>query len=177
MSDFSHSLTLHSTDDPYGIEAIQGNYSIFLQGGSFAVPSTSYSSIGQTGQIPSNAKSLIYWGGALQVTFNGQPLAPYAIGTGPNYTIWGADISAYAGQSGQLQFTATWQTSGILDNIQFSSVSVPEPSSRDLILISLLFLVFHKMRCNKLPSTITLGACRSAVAIHVASRRWFSFPR
>jgi hypothetical protein len=133
-------VTLHSVDDPYGRQAIQGNYSILLQGGSPFVSSTSYSSIGQTGQIPSNAKSIVYWGGALQATFNGQPLSLFDISDNPNYTIWSADISAYAGQSGQLLFTAPWQTTAFLDNIQFSSSPVPEPSILSLICLSFFLL-------------------------------------
>jgi hypothetical protein len=138
-------VTLHGVDD-IGYPAIEGNYSILLQsGGSRSVPSTGYSAIWQTGQVPSNAKSISYWGGALQVTFNGQPLTPVAISNAANYTIWGADISAYAGQTGELRFTKPWlpTSSGdgaLLDNIQFSSMQVPEPSALALCGLSLLFV-------------------------------------
>jgi hypothetical protein len=114
----SPAVTLQGTNSPF-YPAIQGNCSILLQGGSSSVPSTSYSSIGQTAQIPSSAKSIIYWGGALQVTFNGQALSFFDISDTPNYTIWGADISSYAGQTGQLLFTAPWQTTALRDNTQF----------------------------------------------------------
>jgi hypothetical protein len=103
---------------------IQGSYALLLQGGTLAgghaTGNTNGAFIFQSGQIPSSAKSISYWGSALQVTFNGQPLAFYAISNAPNYTIWGGDISAYAGQTGQLLFNAPWQTSAFLDNIQFS---------------------------------------------------------
>jgi len=139
-------VTLHGLDD-IGYPAIEGNYSILLQGGgSRSVPVTSYSAIWQTGQVPSNARSITYWGGALQVTFNGQPLAPVAIGNAANYTIWGADISAYAGQTGELRFTIPWlptssSDGALLDNIQFSLMQVPEPSSLVLCGLSLLFVL------------------------------------
>jgi hypothetical protein len=58
-----------------------------------------------------------------------------AIGSGSGYTIWQANISAYAGQTGQLEFTAPWQTQGLLDNIQFSSFPVPEPSGLPLAVL------------------------------------------
>jgi hypothetical protein len=137
-------VTLHGTNDPYGYQAIRGKYSILLQGGSPFVPSTSYASIGQTGQIPSTAESIIYWGGALQVTFNGQPLSFSDMGDTSNYTIWGADISAYAGQTGQLLFTAPWETTALLDNIQFSSSAVPEPSEFALSGLGALLLSFRR---------------------------------
>ena len=135
-------VTLEGTNGPY--RAISGKYSILLQGGSSFVSSASYASIGQTGQIPSSALSLIYWGGALQASFNGQPLAFYAMSNDPNFTVWGADISAYAGQTGQLLFTAPWQTTALLDNIQFSSSPVPEPSVFSLFICG-TFLIFYRV--------------------------------
>jgi hypothetical protein len=43
------------------IPAIQGNYSVFLQGGSPADEGQKGASIGQTGQIPVGTQSIIYW--------------------------------------------------------------------------------------------------------------------
>lgn len=143
-------VTLQGTDSPYE-PAISGKYSIFLQGGSFAVSPTSYAAIWQAGQIPSTAESMTYWGGPLQATFNGQALSFVALSDTPNYTIWGADISAFAGQSGQLQFTAPWQTAAFLDNIQFSSSPIPEPTALSLLI--------------------------AAAAVHLMCRRWFGFLR
>ncbi len=165
-------VTLHSTDDPYGPQAIQCNYSIFLQGGSSSVPSTSYSAIWQSGQIPANAKSLIYWGGSLQVTFNGQPIAPFAIGSGATYTIWDMDISSYAGQIGQLMFTVPWETSALLDNIQFSSSPVPEPSVLSLLGFSLIIFCFRFRRpSNTSLEPTPVGAGSSAARLASRIRR------
>jgi len=126
----ANEVTLQGTNSPFGIyPAIQGKYSILLQGGSSADPDTNGASIMQNGKIPATAKSITYWGDALQASFNGQSLAFSAIGSGSGYTIWQGDISAYAGETGQLEFTAPWQTSGMLDNIQFSTTPVPEPST------------------------------------------------
>ena len=168
-------VTLHGSNDY--TPAISGKYSILLQGGSRFVSSTSYASIGQTGQISSTALSLIYWGGALQVSFNGQPLSFSDMGDTPNYTIWGADISAYAGQTGQLLFTAPWQTSAMLDHIQFSSSPVPEPSVLSLFICGTLLICYRVTRPNKSPEPTAVGAVSSAIAVHVASRRWLSFFR
>lgn len=119
-------------DRAYPNPAIQGQYSVFLYGGSAAYAQAypgrpTGASISQTGQIPANAESLIYWGGALQVTFNGQPLTFFAISNAATYTIWETDISAYTGQTGPLVFTATWQKAALLDNIQFALV-YPQPT-------------------------------------------------
>ena len=123
--------------------AIQGNYSILLQGGSQYITYTNGVSMGQTGQIPVTAQSLTYWGGPLTVTFNGNLIALAAVSSTADYTVWGADISAYAGQTGQLLFTAPWQRGGFLDNIQFSSTAVPEPGTLALITLSATWLVFR----------------------------------
>lgn len=125
---------------------IQGKYSIMLYGGSvYAENGTNGASIGQTAQIPTTAQSIIYWGNALQVTFNGQPLSFSDISDTPNYSIWDADISPYAGQTGQLLFTAPWQTYGLLDNIQFSTMAVPEPRAMSLFICGLLFFCCWKL--------------------------------
>jgi hypothetical protein len=56
-----------------GTTAINGNYSILLQGGGLSSPPSSFSAIWQTGRIPSTAESITYWGGStsgyLQRTF------------------------------------------------------------------------------------------------------------
>jgi len=126
--------------------AIDGQYSIYLQGGTVAggIYGISGAAIGQTAQIPATAKSITYWssGGHLVVTFDGQLLSFNSLGTGANHSVYGADISAYAGQTGELRFTAPWLRGGdMIDNIEFSSVAIPEPSVLSLfgICIACLF--------------------------------------
>jgi hypothetical protein len=116
----------------YWRPAIAGNYSIFLEGGS--IPSSQYgtngAAIGQTGQIPATAKSISFYGSSFYaaVTFNGQLLSFRTIGNGQNFTIYGADISTYAGQTGELLFHALWPGGGgMIDNIRFSNLPIPEP--------------------------------------------------
>ena len=137
-------VSLEGTNAPSpSLQAIQGNYSIFLQGGSRFSPDTNGASIWQTGQISSFAQSMTYWGNALQVTFNNQLLAFNAISSTPNYTVWRTDISAYAGQTGQLMFTAPWQSSAMLDNIRFSALPIPEPGSLALVLAGGLLVAWR----------------------------------
>jgi hypothetical protein len=145
-------ICLEDTNVPNGIPfPIQGSYSVLLEGASGVFgnnPTTA--SIGQTGTIPVSAQSLTFWdsqnNGTLQVTFNGQPLTIMDISNALNYTVYGADISPFAGQTGQLLFTSPLQTAALLDNIQFSSVPVPEPSEFALAALGALFLGFRRWR-------------------------------
>jgi hypothetical protein len=139
----------------YFIPTLQGKYSILLQGGTLAYQqaynTTNGASIEQTGQIPSSAQSMTYWGDSLLVSFNGQALSFYAISNTPNYTVWGADISMYAGQTGELMFTAPGLTEGMLDNIQFSANPLPEPSLFSILGIGFLsfgILSISRKCCN-----------------------------
>jgi hypothetical protein len=97
-------------------------------------------SIAQTGFVPLGIQSLEFkaWEWApstsiLSVSFNGNDLSPVVIGTGANYILYGADLSAFAGQTGQLEFTSVFNNNGPswieLDDIGFSTTAVsPEPS-------------------------------------------------
>jgi hypothetical protein len=133
--------------------AIQGMYSILLYGGtSIPEDGTNGAAIGQMGRIPFSTRSITYWsnGGPLQVTFNGQILPSIALSSTPNYTIFGADISAYVGKTGELLFTAPWPADGgeydILDNIQFSSSPIPEPGTFSLYALGGLLFGLGSLR-------------------------------
>jgi hypothetical protein len=129
-----------------GIGPLDGNYSAFLQSG--ATPGGSSVgvdvSIFQSGMIPSDALSLqfdvwsLYPEANFSVSFAGNSLSPVVLSTvlsasGENYDVYGVSIASYAGQTGQLDFTALFND-GInpgnieLDDITFSPMSVPEPN-------------------------------------------------
>jgi hypothetical protein len=129
-------------DTTYLRPAIDGNYSIYLYGGSVAYTHAypglpTGASISQTGQIPANAKSISYEGYGLQVFFNGQLLS---------FTDGSIDISAFAGQTGELTFAVPWQSQGVLDDIQFSTQPVPEPSFFGLLALGCV--LFGLRRAN-----------------------------
>lgn len=130
------------------LSPLQGSYSLLLEGSSASTPTAA--SIGQTGQIPFNAISLLFYlslNSSLQVTFNGQIIPLVQTGSTANYVIMGGNISGFAGQTGQLLFTALPNVGyGLLDNIQFSTSPVPEPST--LGLTALGGLLFAS-RCRK----------------------------
>lgn len=128
---------------------IDGAYSILLYGGHSAASA----SISQTGIVPASAVSILFKanfagppGGILLVSLGGQNIDFSAISNGPNYTLYGGDISAFAGQSEQLMFSALrgenlWN----IDDIQFSSTPVPEPSTFALAALGGLLLGFRRI--------------------------------
>jgi hypothetical protein len=152
-------VTLQSSNSQYSViqGSIQGDYHVelFADSDYFTTDPTYVQSaaIGQTGTIPFSAKSITFWGsmGDMQITFNGIPLDFFGTGSGPNYTIYAADVSAYAGQTGELLFEAPteiegaqppgylWGGGGDIDNIQFSATEVPEPGELALIAMGGLF--------------------------------------
>ncbi len=117
--------------------AISGHYSFQLEGMLSFYPAT----ISQTGLVPVGSQTLLFeaqsFAGStsLIVSLGGQVLSVSAIGTGPDYTLYGADISTFAGQVEQLNFSApsTGQNIWTIDNIQFSSSPVPEPGALSLL--------------------------------------------
>lgn len=169
-------VTLHGTDSPFE-PVLSGNYTLLLQGGtSFIPPQEGGASIFQTGQIPLDAKSLTYLGGAgLQVSFNGQSLWPIALESTPSYTEWGVNISPYAGQSGELRFAVPWQDGSLLDGIQFSSTPIPEPSVVPLSLLGfVLFRAFTPWASRSRRPTPGEGLLRIRTPLtrRGCARRW-----
>ena len=153
--------SLHGTNS--SMTPLQGKYSVLLQSGNFDSQNGNYAAIGQTGQIPLSALSLLFWGNDLtgwKITFAGQVLVFSAVSSTANYTVYGANISAYAGQTGELLFSAiqypnpfgsfppTSQAYGLIDNIQFSSTAVPEPSALALAVLGATLLIGRR---KKLP--------------------------
>jgi len=118
----------------YWTPAIGGNYSILLQGGTTASAfyGTNGASIGQTGPIPLSAQSITYWGSSwssLRITFNGHLLSFFPVKSATNHVLYAADISPYAGERGELLFTAPWPNgAGMVDNIRFNSSPIPRPT-------------------------------------------------
>ena len=148
-------VILEGTNNGY-FPKVQGNYFLMLWGEFNPLQNTTHTNsaaIGQTGQIPLSAQSISFWGtiGGMQATFNGQPIDFIVTGSTANYTIYSADISAYAGQTGQLLFNdpyygGTFGGPATIDNIQFSSTAVPEPSVFALAALGGLLLGFRRWR-------------------------------
>src|ERR1039458_7741128 len=94
---------------PYGIGfpfgLIEGNYTALLAAGIFGDTTLS-----QTGLVASGTQSLVFRAyfdgspGSWAVTLGGQPLALISLGSGANYTLYGADVSSWANQTTELAF-------------------------------------------------------------------------
>jgi hypothetical protein len=112
------------------INPIDGNYSVFLQ--AFAPGDTA--SISQTALIPFGTQSLFFeaqpGSGPLEVFVGNQAVALSTVGTGANYTLYGANISAWADDPETITFSVSGGTPNgwELDDISFSTTAVPEPS-------------------------------------------------
>ena len=135
---------------------ISGNFTAILQAGlglSSGIPANT--AISQTALVPAAAQSLLFEACApgylspllpLLVTLNGQRLAFTPLGSGSNYTLYGADIHTLAGQSAELGFTVPAQNPHVqqnyvfLDAIQFSSQAIPEPRPLGLVTLGALLL-------------------------------------
>lgn len=149
-------ISLQSTNSILApnVSPIAGRYSALLQSSVGIEPSTA--AVAQTGQIPATAASLQFYGASFMlVTFGGQLLPLVELGTGPGYQIMGADISAFAGQTGELKFSVPRtgpigvMTSSYLDNIFFSNQQVPEPSAFGLIGLGALLFGYHLRQFGK----------------------------
>jgi hypothetical protein len=143
--------------DPFGGTGglIQGNFTIILQAGVVgSIANTADTTLSQTGLVPSAAQSLqfaAYLVGnpplvVLAVTLGGQRLSLTPLASGGNYTLYGADIHAWAGQTAELAFTLRAEQPHIdnrylfLDAIQFSNLPTPEPSVFGLSALGALLL-------------------------------------
>ena len=136
---------------------IDGKYSVILQSGnnidSGSGPQSA--SIEQNGTVPLFAQSLQFKAfseGVLSVSFAGNTFQPSVLASavapsGQAYDIYGVNISAFAGQTGELQFTENFDQNypfTVLDDIAFSSSAVPEPGPLVLTGIGGLLFGFYR---------------------------------
>lgn len=133
----------------FGTNCIEGNYGVFLMGLYFishppiGEDSTIQfnPSISQTGLVPDLAQSIFFkartGAGTLLVSLDGQNIPFNALDAGANYTLYGGDISAFAGQTVPLQFLVQSDAANLsgwnIDSISFSIQPVPEPSTLALL--------------------------------------------
>ena len=156
------SVALFGTNSEYSPPPLDGKFSIGLYGGAPENYPPLGVSISQTGLIPTDAESILFIAqgsfatGPLLLSLGGQNISFTAISTTPDYTLYGGDISAFAGQVEPLTFTTPagvnnyWE----LDDIQFSSSPLPEPDVLSIFGIGiLLFYRLKKVRHISVRST------------------------
>jgi hypothetical protein len=140
---------------------IAGSFSAMLVGGSDGDVSLS-----QTELVPANASSILldaYFGGGqggvtnFSVTLGGQAITMIPMINNANYTVYGGDVSSYAGQSLSLQITAfSFSSQGqgvnvfVFDDIQFSPQPIPEPGTIGLLALGGLILGFRGRARNRI---------------------------
>ncbi|MEI7728570.1 MAG: hypothetical protein WCO56_03325 [Verrucomicrobiota bacterium] len=119
-------------------DILSGNYSAGLAGAYYYQPEFRNASIAQVGAVPMWANSIQFkvspWAHAFTVSLGGNVLPTQQLSSTAQYLIWAADVSAYAGNETELRFTSMYDGLGppnliSLDDIQFSTDMVPEPSA------------------------------------------------
>lgn len=155
----------------FSSQILQGAQSAFLQAGVMPgsgpiVPTT----LAQTGTVPSGVHSLqfdaITGNAPFSVSLNGVVVPAWELklndrGTAPASTTFGLDLSPYAGQEVDLRFTVlpgdTSHGTLVLDRLQFSANSVPEPATGVLLGAGAVALGLRlRRRCGghlKVPNT------------------------
>ncbi len=124
---------------------IDGQYTVVLQPGLGAGQAVS-ASISQSGLVPINTSSLQFKAivsSRFSIALGGQDLPLIPLQAGPNYTLYGANISQFAGHFEMLTITALAGPSGApsyFDSFVFSPSAVPEPSLIVLFGVGLLLL-------------------------------------
>jgi hypothetical protein len=150
-------ISINDTNRGSGFTPLQGQFTVSLNG---IIPNTSppfdyFTAIGQIGEIPVGTQSLTFFAGVnvtafdFQVTFAGQDIPMTQIGSAANYAIYGGDVSVFGGQTGELLFTALPQHGGLLDNIQFSTSPIPEPTVFSLFALGGLLIGCRQWRKSK----------------------------
>ena len=124
----------------------EGDYTGVLQPGVRGGDRVS-ASISQLGMVPAEAEFLQFKASPFpfSLSFGGQELSVVPLATETTYTLFGADISPFAGQSGQLKITA-FGNDIVLDSLTFSPDPVPEPRVVVMLGVGLLLLTGFRTR-------------------------------
>jgi hypothetical protein len=141
-------------DSKSTLPPISGLFSIFIQSGRSTQGNGLAATIAQTGTIAANSRTLLFTSDAVSplftVSFKGESLPLYDLGPSGSHKTFGADISSFAGQTGELRFTAPFNAGTFMDDIRFSTQVIPEPSTFALLAAgAALFTAAFLSRCRK----------------------------
>ena len=126
-----------------GYPSLEGSYFVRIQ---ISFDGLTIPALAQVGMVPSTAQSIRFYAHSYItppiVDFGGQQIPVVILGgSSSTYYIWGGDISAFAGQAGELRFLGDYS----LDNIVFSNLPIPEPSVFGLSALGGLLLGWRVM--------------------------------
>jgi len=153
----SPAITLHDIRDhnPGGpVPVIQGEYCLLLQASYPGAEVVPY--VCQTGRLSLEARSLTFKtsnGGVVadvffDVFFNDTELPMTRLAVTDDYELWGADLSDFSGDYGELKFRGQ----GALDDIKFSPLEVPEPATWSILLLGGVVMARFRKRTGSMPS-------------------------
>ena len=137
---------------------IAGNFSAVL-----GVIGGQAGSVTQTGLVPSDARSLLFTASpsvktpSLAVSLGGANLPFLLLSTSLAYNVYGADVSAFAGQTTALSFMGTAAGFTVLDEIRFSPEAIPEPSAASLMLVGSGVLLYVRGKLSPRQSSARTG--------------------
>jgi hypothetical protein len=102
--------------------------------GTFSVSLSVGGSVAQAGLVPAGTESLRFkasWHSVpAVVSLGGHELPLVRLSETANYSLYGADVSAFAGQAARLSFASPLTAVNILvDDFEFSPLPIPEPSA------------------------------------------------
>lgn len=113
-------------------------------------------SLFQNGFVPETAHSILFKaaGRDFIVSLGGERLELFALESGPNYTLYGADVARFSGATTELRFEALSLPEHrfhnvYLDSISFSPEIVPEPSIICLSTLGLALLYSTGARARR----------------------------
>jgi hypothetical protein len=138
---------------------LEGNYSALLPSVLLANSGPFSTAIAQAGLIPAAAQSLqmkiqMRTPEELSVAIGGHNIAMFPLQVTSNYTLYGGDIAAFAGQIEELRIMNHAVPQGsffglVVDSIEFSPETIPEPRSLSLI-TGAFFLAIHIAKRRRL---------------------------
>lgn len=147
----SAGIAVIDANAPLGLSSarILGTFTLGLEGGipiPFGGPGSA--SIAQMGFVPSDTRSLRFFAqgtpDSFGVSLGGENLPLVPLSSGANYTIYGADLTGFAGQMAELRFTAFPRSVVWLDGITFAPTPVPEPTEVLLVAFGLAAVALVK---------------------------------
>jgi hypothetical protein len=153
ISGGGEAISINDANTGFGFVPLQGKYSPLLFGGG---STTQYAAtISQTGVVPAGTESLQVqignYGYPFMVSLGGQTINMVPLATFAHYTLYGGDVSTFAGQLETLSITDPPPASSPpsfleLDNIQFLTSPIPEPGTLALLAAGAVFLGLHHRR-------------------------------